>query len=565
LLVAVETTYRLVTAEEMALEPKVAGSRRWKPAVLLAVAACLVLTAWLGKQYIIGGNGPVFEIPVVPVPEFAARDALPVERGSPMVSAQVRAASAADPEGVVAARNPVVDDKIALKPVPDIVFPFVKDNNSEVRTSLAKVFPAPSYSKLFPDGRPRTFAEVPEIDLDQHLVPTALSNKADSLGAKYRISQKVDEIFRVIKDDPDAFVKQIKDRADLAGLPFIMGKECRLSTDLADTLRANSREIRMNLERTKQENSRGPYYKQSKDNGVRFWERTGGIFNLKTGIPPGLEQILLAESASHRMLFMKRLKELEGKAATRILAQRALFDLDGDVRETALEALKDRPPEHVEPFLLQGLRYPWPQAVHNAAEAIVKLNRTDLLSTLVDMLDQPDPDAPFVGGPIKNQAMVRELVRVNHHRNCLLCHAPVDVKDRRDRRNFSLPLGPIPVPGERMPTSAVVYYSPKSGQNVVRADVTYLRQDFSVMLPVAYADPWPAEQRYDFFVRVRALTHQEALSYKMRKPALETGHKTTIVLTLKALTGQDAGYSAAAWRRLLDPKLEKVWRSACNK
>ena len=47
-----------------------------------------------------------------------------------------------------------------------------------------------------------------------------------------------------------------------------------------------------------------------------------------------------------------------------------------------------------------------------------------------------------------------------------------------------------------------VYYSRGKG-DFVRADVTYLKQDFSVQLPVANPGQWPAEQRYDFVVRER--------------------------------------------------------------
>src|SRR5262249_16159620 len=159
----------------------------------------------------------------------------------------------------------------------------------------------------------------------------------------------------------------------------------------------------------------------------------------------------------------------------------------------------------------------------------------------VDTLDEPDPETPFLGGLKNDQLMVRELVRVNHHRNCLLCHAPVG----KDSRRSQVPLGPIPTPGERIPPPSVIYYSPRSGENVVRADITYLRQDFSVKLPVAFSAPWPAEQRYDFYVRVRVLKGVEAMNFRNRIPAKETAYKTAIVLALKALTGEDAGYSAA--------------------
>ena len=51
---------------------------------------------------------------------------------------------------------------------------------------------------------------------------------------------------------------------------------------------------------------------------------------------------------------------------------------------------------------------------------------------------------------------------------------------------------------------------------VVRADITYLRPDFSANLTVAQADPWPAAQRFDFVVRNTVLTPQEVADYEAR-------------------------------------------------
>jgi hypothetical protein len=44
--------------------------------------------------------------------------------------------------------------------------------------------------------------------------------------------------------------------------------------------------------------------------------------------------------------------------------------------------------------------------------------------------------------------------------------------------------------------------------------VTYLRQDFSLMLPVSDAQPWPEMQRFDFLTRARALTAKEAQAFR---------------------------------------------------
>src|SRR5262249_26136001 len=86
-------------------------------------------------------------------------------------------------------------------------------------------------------------------------------------------------------------------------------------------------------------------------------------------------------------------------------------------------------------------------------------------------------------------------VKVNHLRNCLLCHAPSTATSDPVR-------GFIPVPGEPIP---VVYYGHNKG-DFVRADIAYFRQDFSVMERVDEPNKWPAVQRFDYLVRKRKLS-----------------------------------------------------------
>ena len=108
----------------------------------------------------------------------------------------------------------------------------------------------------------------------------------------------------------------------------------------------------------------------------------------------------------------------------------------------------------------------------------------------------PDPNLPHqddTGAWVKT-----EVVRVNHLRNCYLCHAP-STSDR------DLVRGVVPIPGERLPR---MYYH-DAGGSFVRADVTYLKQDFSVVQEVAKAEPWPKLQRFDYVVRTREATLAE--------------------------------------------------------
>ena len=95
--------------------------------------------------------------------------------------------------------------------------------------------------------------------------------------------------------------------------------------------------------------------------------------------------------------------------------------------------------------------------------------------------------------------------------------------------------------------------TPRARDTLVRLDVTYLRQDFSVMQPVADAHPWPEMQRFDFLVRTRPLTEAEARAYreKLDHPRQLSPYQRATLTALRELTGKDAEPTAEAWRRLL--------------
>src|SRR5262249_32980611 len=151
---------------------------------------------------------------------------------------------------------------------------------------------------------------------------------------------------------------------------------------------------------------------------------------------------------------------------------------------------------------------------------IVRLDRQDLVARLVEALESPDPR-------LARSGEVRELVRINHHRNCLLCHPPatsnvllklteepeaIDRESKADKlaeaRNMLE--APAPLPDRPFDTAKGYGRGSEMDDILVRVDATYLRQDFSVMLPVENAAPWPDFQRYDFLVRTRTVTPAEA-------------------------------------------------------
>src|SRR5262249_4114480 len=192
-----------------------------------------------------------------------------------------------------------------------------------------------------------------------------------------------------------------------------------------------------------------------------------------------LTQVLAPEPVSRRKGLVKYLAGISHREATRALAKLAIFSAEDEVRSAAIEALKVRRERDYTDILLAGLRYPWPTVARRAGDALVKLERNDLIEKLVDLLDEPDPRLPVTKTVRKKSVpVVRELVRINHHRNCVLCHAPGNTG------NLSADVGtaPVPTPGESLSPPSNGYGS-ASHNVLVRIDVTYLRQDFSVLQP----------------------------------------------------------------------------------
>jgi hypothetical protein len=207
--------------------------------------------------------------------------------------------------------------------------------------------------------------------------------------------------------------------------------------------------------------------------------------------------MLQAENGEFRRMTCELLSGIDIPEATEALAKWAVFDTDAGNRAAAVDALRKRDQKEVARLLARHLRYPWVRAVEHAAEALVALNCRDAIPQLIAAYDQPEPYTPFkmelpnqLGGTYR-----LEVVRLNHARNCATCHAQSFQSNDRMR-------GTIPDPERELPPSLSPAYSNKEGGEFVRADITYLRQDFSVVQPVPNPGKWPALQRYDYFVSV---------------------------------------------------------------
>jgi hypothetical protein len=119
-----------------------------------------------------------------------------------------------------------------------------------------------------------------------------------------------------------------------------------------------------------------------------------------------------------------------------------------------------------------------------------------------------------------------EVVRVNHPKNCVLCHTP-------SFQQADLVRGAVPDPRQPLPPPTTPAYYERGGQ-FVTADTTYLRQDFSVVQPVIDSGNWPKHQRFDYFVTLRKVDSQPAV-----EPSPDSPYRKAVGFALRELSGHD--------------------------
>jgi hypothetical protein len=376
--------------------------------------------------------------------------------------------------------------------------------------------------------------------------------------AKVKLRELAEQIRNENNVKQDAFLlAHLNRRTELRGLPFVMGDACRMPADQSTSFQNSVQAVRNGLEADSGRRSRSNEIPDGEH--TAFWnsyfrETNGQGTRNAPGIA-ALTQILAPERMPMRAGLVQRLSQSDRPEATRALARAAIFDPAGEVQGAARRALKDRPPEQYTDVLMHGLRYPMGIVAERAGVAMIVLDRKDMLPMLANFLSEPPP-----GDPVpttvneKKVCVVREMVRINHHRNCLLCHPPSNTGN-----DDEVP-GVIPSPGTPFPESPRDAYGSArfSGDAMVRADTTYLRQDFSMMMPVANAAPWPEMQRFDFLVRSRVVEGKEldALQQRVKqRPAdrLSPNHVAALRV-LRQLTGRDAAPTREAWQQVLAQK-----------
>ncbi|HVS34494.1 MAG TPA: HEAT repeat domain-containing protein [Gemmataceae bacterium] len=458
----------------------------------------------------------------------------------------------ADPTPPLAIQPPPSNDLFSVLPnppdegAPSRTAPPIAPPRSSSRPAAPDappVAPPPLVERPHPLPAPTAFRrrdQLAEEDLRKQLLQApemALDPPGDARGSTTLFTLALEAHNRgQAYPGPAAYLRQ---RTELNGLPLALGVDCQLGKEPAENLQALSHKMHDTFAACLPNN--GVDLRPNPDElRQRLFDEDGKQWLTPDAIPC-LLQILQPENKPVRLILVDALSRIPGKRATQALAMRAMMDLSPEVREAAIKALRDRPRDDCRDILLHGLRYPWAPVVDHAAEALVALDDKEAAPSLVPLLDLPDPSAPALLKKDKEEVkLVPEMVRVNHFRNCALCHPPsMDVKD--------LVRGAVPTQGRPLEGGPIGY---GGSQQFVRADVTYLRQDFSVMQPVANPGAWPDFQRFDYLIRLRRpkMSDYETTD---RKSRLGDEAREAVLFALRELTGRDAGATAASWRTAL--------------
>jgi len=339
-------------------------------------------------------------------------------------------------------------------------------------------------------------------------------------------------------------------RLDLACLPLVAGAESVLGKEPAEDLQAMSRKLRRAIEACIRKGCGDPR-PDADELCKNLLDKESGW--LKPEAVRCMRQMLVAENRPVRQVMVEVMARIPDRIATETLAMTAMTDLAPEVREAAVKALAERPAEDYRPLLLAGLRYPWNGVVAHAAEALVALEGKQATAAFAAAILEPDPNVPVTFEQGKQKLhVVRELVRVNHLANCVLCHAPsLDSND--------LVRGAVPIPGQPLPGPATTPQYYESGESFVRADITYLRQHFSVLQPVLRSGQWPNNQRFDYLVRLRPITSKKELEQaEALKLKPVTPQKEILMRVVKELTGRDPGETPEEWRKLESARPERA-------
>jgi HEAT repeat protein len=554
---------RRVSAPLPAAVPPGAASRRRLALVLgTAVAVGLLLPAcWLGTRAR-PRTGGVEPAPAPATAMDAGAIPSPVVEASPLADSLPPAPPLLPDDRVAAALSP-------KDPPPD---PAAGEDRKPEAAPPPPAAPPLAPAKASP-GRRSTLAEddlrkqlvtAPEVGLPRAgrsaLVRSYQADFASSAGlsARFHFDPTL-----LLRHYPQAGV-----------LPLRPAPDCQLGEKEAATLGVLAQKLHTYLDLIAPKDANGKRAKPTLLRQALRQERRGKRPEwLRVEALPTMLQILMAEDVPLRLMLVDFLSEIDAKRATVALAQRAVFDLSPEVRQAALDALRDRPRADYRPILVDALRYPWPAAADHAADALVALDDQEAAPLLVALLAKPDPAAPYAVG--KKGMSVHHLVGINHRANCLLCHPPAVSSDDPVvgvDPFTTLPAGSGAGGGGGWGGGGGGGGGKPAGRSrgpalLVRADVQFLRQDFSVAFPVGLPGAAVEGVRFDYLVCTRPLTSAEVRAWKQLPPPDPTAYpqREATLFALRALTGKDVGPTTEAWRQLFpnaDAEAEGVRLSA---
>ncbi len=383
----------------------------------------------------------------------------------------------------------------------------------------------------------RELLNVPEVALDQ---------KPGTSLALHKAAQAVNN---PAVDLAPALMAQ---RPDLGGLPIRRGTDCHLPKEPAETLQYLSGLLRGHLQAASQ--PVGSSKMASPDANLlreRLLNATEKEKWLRPEAIPVLTQMLMAGARPIRQLLVELLTEITGRQASQALLERSLYELDPDVRQLAAKALEKRPVAEFQDLLIPAFQHPWPPVADHAAELIAYLQLNDLKPKLAPLLEMKNPLLAVKSTDAgQSQYVVTELVRVSHLANCMMCHAS-------SFNSADILRAMVPVPGRPGPqdaTSAAPYGGTQGP--FIRADVTYLKQDFSAEQPVARSGPSPAQQRFDFLLRRRTLSDLERTARLVASKSSSSNsfrQKEALLFALKAIAGKQPEKETGAQPITSDP------------
>ena len=370
-----------------------------------------------------------------------------------------------------------------------------------------------------------------KLELAQSKEVSLFSNKRDFKKFESRLrkfnSDRVKNGFRTNQLESTKRLKAtLEEREDLAGLPIVLGDKCQLDENDADKMDKASRSLgpvfsKLDLLKT-QKGKGSRKIEQLKNSYLASIDSTFKGFGGHNRHLSTVDQMLQARDPEFRVKFVKFLGIQQSETSANLLTCYAKYDLDAGIRMAATKELSKLSPDSIRNQLLKGFEYPWLPAVQHSAEALVRLNDTAVIPYLVSKLRHPNPKRIR---RLESGAYVRsELVAINHLKNCMLCHA--DSNSTKDKGRAPVPQWDRPLP--------IMYYHSQADSLAARADVTYLRQDFSVVQPVSERPRlWPKMQRMDYLVQQVPLTAEET---RRNVTQDESEYRNAIIFALRMLT-----------------------------